>query len=111
MSPRALFWSALIAAAVAFVGLFVLLARPWDSNDPGPSSTSDSPAMTPEGVIALVSREHIGCPDQPALVLTADATYEGDGKWTVTHRDYSWTVDEADGSVRAISEPLPCPGR
>ncbi len=67
--------------------------------------------MTLESVIALVSREHIGCPEQPALALSADATYDGDGKWTVMYGDYSWTVDEADGSVGAICEPLPCPGR
>jgi len=67
--------------------------------------------MTLEGVIALVSREHIGCPEQPLLVLTADATYDGEGQWTVTYGDYSWTIDERDGAVRAIGEPLPCPRR
>jgi len=47
--------------------------------------------MTLEGVIALVSR--------------------GDGTWTVTYRDYAWTVDEDAGSVRPIGDPLPCPRR
>jgi len=67
--------------------------------------------MTLDGVIALVSREHAGCPEQPALVLTGDANYDGDGKWTVTYGDYSWQVDEADGSVRTIGDALPCPER
>ncbi|MGH9202179.1 MAG: hypothetical protein ACRD2A_13200 [Vicinamibacterales bacterium] len=67
--------------------------------------------MTLEGVIALVSREHAGCPDQPLLVLTADAAYEGDDKWRVTYRDYEWIVDESDGSVEIVGEPFPCPRR
>ena len=67
--------------------------------------------MTLEGVIALVSREHAGCPDQPLLVLTADAAYEGGGKWRVMYRNYAWIVNEADKSVEPVGEPLPCPGR
>jgi len=67
--------------------------------------------MTLEGVIALVSREHAGCPDQPALTLTAEAVYNGDGTWTVRYRDYTWTVDEDAQSVQPIADPLPCPRR
>jgi len=103
--------SALIAATAVVGFILVLLWQPWDSDVAGPSGASDSPAMTLEGVIALVSREHIGCPEQPAIVLTADATYDGEGMWTVTYRDYTSTVNERDKSVRAISEPLPCPNR
>jgi hypothetical protein len=69
------------------------------------------PGMTVEGVIALVSRQHAGCPDQPALVLTAEATYDGNGKWRVAYRDYAWIVDESDRSVEPVGEMLPCPGR
>jgi hypothetical protein len=89
-----------------------LVWKPWDSIDSSErGSTSASPSMTLEGVIALVSRERSGCPDQPLLVLTADAAYEGDGKWRVTYRDYEWIVDESDGSLESVREPLPCPER
>ena len=106
--PSSVVAAALGAATIAAVTA-ALLWQPWQSDDPG--STSASPSMTVEGVIALVSREHAGCPEQPAMVLTADAVYKGDGLWTVTYRDYEWTVDEADESVEAVGEPLPCPGR
>jgi hypothetical protein len=100
------------AAAVAAVIAAAFVWQQWDSIDSGErGSTSASPSMTLEGVIALVSREHSGCPDQPLLVLTADAAYEGDGKWRVMYRDYEWIVDEADGSVEPVGESLPCPGR
>jgi hypothetical protein len=85
-----------------------LVWRPWDSDE---STGSTNPTMTVEGVISLVSREHAGCPDQPLLVLSGDAVYEGDNLWRVTYRDYEWTVDDSDGSVEVIGEPLPCPGR
>lgn len=80
--------------------------QPWGWND-----SSESVSMTLEGVIALVSREHAGCSDQPLLVLTADAAYEGDDNWRVTYRDYEWIVNQADGSVEPVGEPLPCSGR
>ena len=103
-------------AAVATLALFalvgVLIWQPWESDESGDGvGASDQPRMTLEGVIALVSAEHVGCPEQPAIVLTADVVYDGDGKWKVTYRDYGWEVDEADESVRAIDEPLPCPNR
>jgi len=87
MPPRPLLAGSFIAAATVTAALALLLWQPWDSGEPG--RTNDEPAMTLEGVIALVSREHTGCPEQPLLVLTADATYDGDGKWTVTYGDYS----------------------
>jgi len=43
--------------------------------------------------------------------VSADAAYEGTGKWRVTYRDYEWIVDESDGSVKPVGEPLPCPER
>lgn len=67
--------------------------------------------MTLERVVALVSREHIGCPEQAIIALTADAAYEGDGKWRVTYREYEWLVDETTGSVEPVGQPLPCPER
>jgi hypothetical protein len=97
--------AAIPATAAAIAVIIIVLI--WQSRD----STDEPASMTLEGVIALVSREHLGCPDQPALVLTADAAYEGDGKWRVTYQEYEWLVDESDGSVDAVSEPLPCPGR
>jgi hypothetical protein len=104
----------LAVAAVATLALFglvaVLIWQPWESDESG-DGASDQPRMTLEGVIALVSAEHVGCPEQPVIVLTADVAYEGGGKWTVTYRNYRWEVDEEDESVRAIDEPLPCPER
>lgn len=104
------------AAALATLAVFALVAvLVWQPGESDKSShgagASDEPRMTPEGVIALVSAEHVGCPEQPALVLTSDVVYDGGGKWTVTYGDYSWEVDEEDESVRAIDEPLPCPDR
>ena len=101
----ACFGIAMIAAVIA--ALFVW--QPWDSDDS--VGSSEAPSMTVEGVISLVSREHAGCPDQPLLVLSADAVYESNGTWRVTYREYEWTVNEADGSVEAVGEPLECPGR
>jgi hypothetical protein len=106
----------LAVAAVATLALFALVAvlvwQPWESDDSGGGAgVSDQPRMTLEGILALVSAEHVGCPEQPAIVLTADVVYDGAGKWTVTYGDYRWEVDEADESVRAIDEPLPCPAR
>jgi hypothetical protein len=97
-----------------FGAVFLLLAQPWESDDldrSGRPEASRPARMTLEGVIGLVSREHIGCPEQPALTLTADAVYNGDGTWTVTYRDYGWTVYEEDGSVRTLGDPLPCQRR
>jgi hypothetical protein len=94
--------------------LLLILVQFWDSDSferTGGSEALRSPRMTLEGVIALVSREHSGCPEQPALTLTAEAVYNGDGTWTVTYRDYGWTVDEEAESVRPIGDPLPCPRR
>ena len=104
--------AAVLGAGIGAVVISAFVWQPWDSIDSGErGSTSASPSMTLEGVIALVSREHTGCPDQPLLVLTADAAYEGTGKWRVTYRDYEWIVDESDGSVKPVGEPLPCPAR
>lgn len=104
--------AAVLAAGLVAAVITAFVWQPWDSNDSGErDSTSASPRMTLEGVIALVSREHAGCPDQPLLVLTADAAYEGNGKWRVTYRDYEWVVDESDGSVEPVRESLPCPER
>lgn len=97
-------------AAVALVALLVWQPRESDESGDG-AGASDQPRMTLEGVIALVSAEHVGCPEQPAIVLTADVVYDGDGKWTVTYGDYSWEVDEEDESVRTLGEPLTCPER
>jgi hypothetical protein len=111
MPPRAfLAAAALVVAASAIVA--VLVWQPWESDgsDDG-ASASDEPRMTLEGVIALVSAEHVGCPQQPALVLTSDVVYDGDGKWTVTYGDYAWEVDEDDESVRTLWDELPCPER
>lgn len=96
-----------LAAAAAVTAAFVW--QLWESDDS--ADYCDVPSMTLEGVIALVSRELAGCPDQPLLVLRADATYEGDNNWRVTYRDYEWIVNEAEGSVERVGEPLPCPGR
>jgi hypothetical protein len=98
--------TALTVATMAGAIMAALIWQPWDSD-----SSGDSTSMTVEGVIALVSREHAGCPGQPLLVLSADAVYVGDDEWRVTYRGYQWTVNEADRSVEAIGEPLPCPGR
>jgi hypothetical protein len=104
--------AAVLGAGLGAVVIAALAWQPWNSNDSGESdSTSASTSMTLEGVIALVSREYIGCPDQPLLVLTADAAHEGDGNWRVIYRDYEWIVDESDGSVEPVGEPLPCPER
>jgi hypothetical protein len=107
--------AAAVVGAVAVFGLgLLLLVQFWDSDSPdltGSSEAPRSPRMTLEGVIALVSREHAGCPEQPALTLTAEAVYNGDGTWTVKYRDYGWTVDEEAQSVRPIGDPLPCPRR
>jgi len=92
MPPRPLLAACTIAAATVTAVLVLFLWQPWDSDDTGNDQRSEAsvePEMTLEGVIALVSREHTGCPEQPLLVLTADATYDGDGKWTVTYGDYS----------------------
>jgi hypothetical protein len=97
------------AASAAIAAVIIVLI--WQSRDSTEEPSFASPSMTLEGVIALVSREHLGCPDQPALVLTAEGVYEGDGKWRVSYREYEWLVDESDGSVDAVGEPLPCPGR
>ena len=113
MSPRLPVAAAVLAAAmVVAVTVAVLVWQPWDSDGSDEiGSDSASPSMTVEGVIALVSREHAGCPDQPLLVLSADAVYEGGRIWRVTYRDYEWTVNESDGSVEPVGKPLPCPGR
>lgn len=107
--------AAAIVGAVAVFGLgLLLLVQFSDSDSPnrmGRAGDPRSPRMTLEGVIALVSREHAGCPEQPALTLTAEAVYNGDGTWTVKYRDYGWTVDEEAQSVRPIGDPLPCPRR
>jgi len=112
--PRPLFAAAVVGAVAAF-GLALFLLVHLSDSDPavraGRSQAPRSPRTTLEGVIALVSREHAGCPDQPALTLTAEAVYNGDGTWTVTYRGYAWTVDEDAGSVRPIGDPLPCPRR
>jgi hypothetical protein len=106
VSPRIALTAALIAGLAAVGLVFLLLVQPWDSDEP-----DHPPRLTLEGVIAIVSREHTGCPEQPALTLTADAVYNGDGTWTVTYRDYGWEVDEEDESVRTVGDPLPCPRR
>jgi hypothetical protein len=112
MLARRLLAAAALATLAVFVLVAVLIWRPWESDGSSDAASgSDQPRMTLEGVIALVSAEHVGCPEQPAIVLTADVVYDGDGKWTVTYGDYSWEVDEADESVRAIDEPLLCPER
>lgn len=112
MPPRLPPVAAVLGAGIVAAVLAAFVWQPWDSNDSGErGSTSASPSMTLEGVIALVSREHSGCPDQPLLVLTADAAYEGGGKWRVVYRDYEWIVDESDGSLESVGEPLPCPDR
>jgi len=110
MPARPLLAVAALATLALFAFVAVVIWQPWALGESGDrAGASDQPRMTLEGVIALVSAEHVGCPEQPALVLTADVVYDGDGKWTVTYGDYSWEVDEDDGSVRAIDEPLPCP--
>jgi hypothetical protein len=106
----------LAAAALAILAVSGLVAvlvwQPWESDESGDGAgASDEPRMTLESVIALVSAKHAGCPQQPALVLTADVVYDGDGKWTVTYGDYSWEVDEEKGSVRTLGDALPCPER
>ena len=112
MPARPFLAGAVVAALAVFVLVAVLIWQPWESDESGDGAeASDEPRMTLEGVIALVSAEHVGCPEQPAIVLTADVAYEGGGKWSVTYGDYRWEVDEADESVRAIDEPLPCPDR
>ena len=112
MPPRLPVVAAALGAGTVAAVIVAFVWQPWDSIDSGESgSTSASPSITLEGVIALVSREHTGCPDQPLLVLTADAAYEGDGKWRVMYRDYEWIVDESDGSLESVGEPLPCPER
>jgi hypothetical protein len=109
MRARPLLAIAAVATLAAFVLVAVLVWQPWESDESGDGAGgSDQPRMTLEGVIALVSAEHVGCPEQPAIVLTADVAYEGGGKWTVTYGDYRWEVDEEDESVRAIDDPLPC---
>jgi hypothetical protein len=112
MPPRLPVVAAFLGAGTVAVVIAALVWKPWDSIDSGErGSTSASPSMTLESVIALISREHSGCPDQPLLVLTADAAYEGDGKWRVTYRDYEWIVDESNGSLESVGDPLPCPER
>jgi hypothetical protein len=112
MPPRLRVLAAALGAGIGAAVIAAVVWQPWDSNDSGErSSTSASPSMTLEGVIALVSREYGGCPDQPLLVLSADAAYEGDGNWRVTYRDYEWIVNEADKSVETVGEPVPCPAR
>ena len=112
MPPHLPVMAGVLGAGFGAVVMAAVVWQPWDSSDFAErDSTSASPSMTLEGVIALVSREHIGCPDQPLLVLTADAAYEGDGKWRVTYRDYEWTVNESDGSVEPVGKPLLCPVR
>jgi hypothetical protein len=98
----------LTVVTIASVLTVALVWQPWDSDG---STASTNPSMTVEGVISLVSRAHAGCPDQPLLVLSANAVYEGDNLWRVTYRDYEWTVDESEQSVEAVGEPLPCPRR
>jgi len=112
MRARPLIAAAVLAPLALFGLVAVLIWQPWESDESGDGTgSSDQPRMTLEGVIALVSAEHVGCPEQPAIVLTADVVYAGDGKWTVTYGDYRWEIDEADEYVRAIDEPLPCPER
>jgi hypothetical protein len=112
MWPRLPVVAAILGTAMVVALIAAFTWQPWESDDSGESRSSSAyPSMTAEGVISLVSREHAGCPDQPLLVLTADAVYEGEGNWRVMYRDYEWTVSESDGSVEAVGEPLPCPGR
>ena len=114
MPNRPLLAATFVGAAAIFALLLFLLVQLSDSDSANRARSAEpprSPRMTLEGVIALVSREHAGCPDQPALTLTADAVYNGDGTWTVTYRDYSWTIDEDARSVQPIGDPLPCPRR
>lgn len=112
MPARPLAVAAALATLAAVALVAVLVWQPWESDESGDGAgASDQPRMTLEGVIALVSAEHVGCPEQPAIVLTADVVYDGDGKWTVTYGDYSWEVDEEDESVRTLGEPLTCPER
>ena len=112
MPPRLPLLAAVLGAGIVAAVIAAFVWQPWDSIDSGErGSTFASHSMTLGGVIALVSREHSGCPDQPLLVLTADAAYEGDGRWRVTYRHYEWIVDESDRSVEPVSEPLPCPER
>jgi hypothetical protein len=112
MPPRSILATAGMVVVAAFAIVAVLVWQPWepDGSDDG-ASASDEPRLTLEGVIALVSAEHVGCPQQPVLVLTADVVYDGDGKWTVTYGDYAWEVDEDDESVRTLGDELPCPER
>jgi len=110
MRPRLPVVAAILGTAMIVAVIASFVWQPWESNDSGESGSA-LPSMTLEGVIALVSREHAGCPDQPLLVLSADAAYEGDGRWRVMYRDYEWIVNEADESVEPVGEPLPCPGR
>ena len=111
MPPRALFAAAALTAVAVFALVLVLIWQPWESDDSGDgASASDEPRMTLEGVIALVSAEHVGCPQQPALVLSADVVYDGEGKWTVTYRDYAWEVDEEDESVRTLGDAVAVSG-
>ncbi len=114
MSRRTILAGAAVGAVAVFGLVLFLVVQLSDSDSPNSTGRSEaprSPRMTLEGVIALVSREHAGCPEQPALTLTAAAVYNGDGTWTVTYRDYGWTVDEEAQSVRPIGHPLPCPRR
>jgi hypothetical protein len=114
LQPRIILAAALITALAVFGGVFLVLAQPWESDEPDRARRPEAsrPArMTLEGVIALVSQAHTGCPEQPALTLTADAVYNGDGTWTVTYRDYGWMVNEDDETIRILGNPLPCPRR
>ena len=112
MPPRLPVVATALGAGTVAVAIAALVWQPWDTIDSGERGpTSASPSMSLERVIALVSREHAGWTDQPLLVLTADAAYEGDGKWRVIYREYEWIVDESDGSVEPAGEPLPCPER
>ncbi len=114
MPRRTILAGAAVGAVVAFGLVLFLLVQLSDSDSPNSTGRSEaprSPRMTLEGVIALVSREHAGCPEQPALTLTAAAVYNGDGTWTVTYHPYGWPVDEEAQSVRPIGDALPCPRR
>ncbi len=102
----------LLIAVAAGVTTGSLLWEPWDSDDPStaPSSSghTDSPLMSLEGVLALVSRQYAGCAGQPNIVLSADVVYEGNNKWKVTYSGYRWEVDEATLEVKPIGDPFPC---
>src|SRR5436309_15977574 len=96
--------------------LLLILVQFWDSDTPNSTGRSEaprSPRMTLEGVIDLVSREHAGCPEQPALTLTAASVYNGEGTWTAPYHDYDWTPAEDRQLVLLISEAFtgPCRGR